>query len=122
MNRYAGNSGVVERIPEPEQVRPVASAPVYFQPPPAAEAVREPAAAETASTGFGSQGGASGNEKRPPGRPPLGGSLSGLLSKLSRSKSTPELEDLMLIAFMYLLYRETGDVEFLLIGGALLLG
>lgn len=114
MNRYAGNSGVVERIPEPDQVRPVASAPVFFQSAPA------PVFMEPEASGFAPVGGAGEGEKRPPDRPPLGGSLSGLLSKLS--KNAPELEDLMLIAFMYLLYRETGDVEFLLIGGALLLG
>ena len=120
MNRYAGNSGVVERIPEPEQVHPVASAPVYFQPPPTPETAGEPMSAGAAAQGFSPMGGAGENEKKPSGRPLLGGSLSGLFSKLS--KNAPELEDLMLIAFMYLLYRETGDVEFLLIGGALLLG
>ena len=114
MNRYAGNSGVVERIPEPEEVRPVASAPVYFQSAPA------PVYMEQGPSGFAPVEGTVEDEKRPPDRPPLGGSLSGLFSKLS--KNAPDLEDLMLIAFMYLLYRETGDMEFLLIGGALLLG
>lgn len=95
MNRYVGNSGVVERIPEP-----VDRAPVYFRP--AGGAVSPHT-----------------EEKKPSGHALLGGSLGGLMSKLG--KNIPEMEDLMLIAIMYLLYRESGDIEFLLIGGALLL-
>lgn len=97
MNRYVGNSGVVERIPEPE---PGIPAPVSFPP------FTQPASVAT-------------GEKKPSGRSLLGGSLGGLLSKLGKAK--PETEDLMLVALMYLLYRESGDIEFLLIGGALLL-
>ncbi len=50
----------------------------------------------------------------------LGGSggLGGILSKFSISNF--ELEDIMLVAFLYLLYRESGDIEFLLIAGAML--
>lgn len=97
MNRYVGNSGVVERIPEPE---PGIAASVSFPSPPP-------------------QAAGAGADKKPSGRSLLGGGLGGLLSKLGKAK--PETEDLMLAALMYLLYRESGDIEFLLIGGALLL-
>ncbi len=51
----------------------------------------------------------------------LGGRTGGIGSLLSRfSLSNLELEDIMLVAFLYLLYRESGDVEFLLIAGAML--
>ncbi len=111
MNRYVGNN-VVERIPEPDTT--VASAPVYF-----GGGTAQPQGSGAApQSSQGPQGGQSAGRK-PPGP---GGGLSGLLSKLGDKISIPELEDIMLIAFMYLLYRETGDVEFLLMGGALLLG
>lgn len=93
MNRYVGNSGVVQRIPEP-----VDSAPIF---------PRQGMAAPEAT------------EKKSPGRLLQGGGLGSLLSKLE--KSAPDLEDLILVALMYLLYRETGDIEFLLTGGVLLL-
>jgi len=117
MNRYVGNN-VVERIPEPDTV--VASAPVYF----GGGTGEGPARPQSSGSAFqgnpGAQSGqnAGGDGRKPPG-PGVG--LSGLLSKLGDKISIPELEDIMLIAFMYLLYRETGDVEFLLMGGALLL-
>ena len=47
-----------------------------------------------------------------------GGGLGGILSKFSISNF--ELEDIMLVAILYLLYRESGDIEFLLIAGAML--
>ena len=92
MNRYVGNSGVVERIPEPTAA----------------------AAAQQAIPTVGSIV----DEKKPSGRSLLSGGLGGLLSKLG--KKMPEFDDILLIAVMYLLYRESGDIEFLLIGGALL--
>lgn len=62
------------------------------------------------SGGLGSILGGNGNK--------LGGGLGGILSKFSISNL--ELEDIMLVAFLYLLYRESGDIEFLLIAGAML--
>ena len=47
-----------------------------------------------------------------------GGGLGGILSKFT--KFDFELEDIMLVAVLYLLYRESHDVEFLLIAGAML--
>ncbi len=52
-------------------------------------------------------------EKRPPG-PPEG--LSGELSRILRRLSPARLdtEDLLLMAVLYLLYRECGDRQFLI--------
>lgn len=91
MNRYVGNSGMVERIPEPET--------------------------DGMSQGIPAMGKFV-NEKKPSIRSLFSGGLGGLFSKLG--KSAPEFEDILLIAVLYLLYRESGDIEFLLIGGALL--
>ena len=46
------------------------------------------------------------------------GGIGGLLSKVG--KLDLELEDLMLVGIFYLLYRESRDIEFLLIAGAML--
>lgn len=59
-----------------------------------------------------------GGNQRPPARPGLFGGLDGLLKRFNLASL--ETEDLMLIGIFYLLYRESGDVEFLLIAGALL--
>ncbi|PKM72107.1 MAG: hypothetical protein CVU91_10245 [Firmicutes bacterium HGW-Firmicutes-16] len=47
-----------------------------------------------------------------------GGILGGLLSRITRPNL--ELEDIILVAVFYLLYRESKDIEFLLIAGAML--
>ncbi len=50
------------------------------------------------------------------------GNLSGLLPKsISRNLSELETEDLLLILILYLMYRESGDKELLLIMGAMYL-
>ena len=58
-------------------------------------------------------------EKRPPpdkrpdaASPPLLGGLNGLLTRLGPGRL--EAEDLLILAILYLLYRESGDREFLL--------
>ena len=85
-NRYHGNTGRVERV---EDVRP---------PEPAARA--RPAA------------GPAPGERRPPG--PLSG-LSGELGRLlgRLSPAHLETEDYLLLVILYLLYRESGDRDFL---------
>lgn len=93
MNRYVGNSGVVERIPEPDT-------------------------ATAAHQAIPSTGRLVENEK-PSSHSLFSKGLGGVLSKLG--KAAPEFEDILLIAMMYMLYRETGDIEFLLIGGAILI-
>ena len=55
---------------------------------------------------------------RPPARPGMPGGLDGLLKRFNFSSL--ETEDLLLIGVFYLLYRESGDVEFLLMAGAML--
>ncbi len=92
MNRYVGNSGIVERIPEPEYADPGIAA---------------------ASTPYGRA-----EYRKPPGQSGILGGLGGLLSRAK--KAVPETEDLILIAVLYLMYRESGDIEFLLIAGAML--
>ena len=96
MNRYDGITGRVERMPEPE--------PVMYQSPPLFI------------------DGENGEDKKPSGQSGilggLGGGLGGILSKFSISNF--ELEDIMLAGVLYLLYRESGDIEFLLIAGAML--
>lgn len=55
----------------------------------------------------------------PPKRPP---SIVGALpEKLGKSLSALETEDLLLILILYLMYRESGDRELLLIMGAMYL-
>lgn len=57
------------------------------------------------------------NQNRPPK-----GNLSSLLPKnIGRSLSELETEDLLLILILYLMYRESGDKELLLIMGAMYL-
>ena len=54
-------------------------------------------------------------EQRPPGPPPgLSGELGRLLGRLAPKTKTLETEDLLLLAVLWLLYRESGDREFLL--------
>ena len=52
-------------------------------------------------------------EQRPPGPPPRwGGELGRLLARLSPGQL--ETEDLLLLAILWLLYRDSGDRDFLL--------
>lgn len=100
-NRYQGNSGRVERVEDAAGFRPGAA-------PQAAQAARGAPAAPAAG------------ERRPPS--PLSG-LSGELSRLLKRLSGAglETEDFLLIFILYLLYRESGDEEFLFAIGGLLL-
>ncbi len=94
-NRYQGNSGRVQRVEEPHGVP--------LPPPRMTPPLPGP------------------GERRPPG--PLSG-LSGELGRLLKKLSPMELEteDLLLIAVLYLLYRDSGDEDFLfMIGGLLFL-
>lgn len=95
-NRYQGNSGRVERVAEEDG---------DVHAPAAEHPLRLPAA----------------GERRPPS--PLSG-LSGELGRLLHrvSPGRLETEDYLLICILYLLYRESGDRDFLFaIGGLLLL-
>lgn len=93
MNRYDAKTGTVQHVPEPEEFGTAARA---------------------------QTGAADGRAeyRKPPGSSGILDMLGGLLSKAKRS--VPETEDLILIAVLYLMYRESGDIEFLLIAGILL--
>ena len=97
-NRYQGNSGRVERVAEPERNRSAASPPPNPRPAPAPPP----------------------REIRPPS--PLSG-LSGELGRIIEKLSGKglETEDFLLIVILYLLYRDSGDEEFLFAIGGLLL-
>ena len=96
-NRYHGNSGRVERVDDARTVRHGGGLPLYDIP-------VHPAS----------------KEGNPPG--PLSG-LSGSVGKLLRRLSSGglETEDFLLIVLLYLLYRDSGDEEFLFAIGCLLL-
>lgn len=94
-NRYRGNSGRPEKVAEPKEQnrRPPPPQPRPPQP-------RPP-------------------QKKPQSQMPLlGGSLSRLIpEKLGEL----ETEDLLLILILYLMYRESGDKDLLIIMGAMYL-
>jgi len=100
MNRYEGNTGRVTRLPEPEgRPRPDPLPPPPPKPfplpgrrPPQGRPHRRP---------------------QPPGFDP-GRLLPGLREGL-------ETEDLLLLLILYLMYRESGDSELLIIMGAMFL-
>ena len=96
-NRYHGNSGRVTRVDE----RPVASASASPQP------IRLSAPMPAPSY-----------NSKPKPLPLLGGSLSELLPK---SLGQLETEDIILLLILYLMYRESGDKELLIIMGAMFL-
>ena len=113
MNRYEGNTGRFIRMPEPEpDLRPRRSPPPPPrpaqppgpQPPPPRPAPPTPRPA------------------RPPDRRPpaggLGGILDGILGRLDIANW--ETEDLLLMLVLYLMYRESGDSELLIILAAML--
>lgn len=99
MKRYIGNTGAVESIPEPEDVLTADYTVDYAQ--------QEDSAHEETDT-----------KKRPHSKKGILSELSGLFSRAV--SSVPETEDLILIAVLYLMYKESGDIEFLLIAGAML--
>ena len=90
-NRYRGNSGKPQRVEE--HLQPLTPhKPVPLQ----------------------------GKSRRAP--PLAGGNLTSLLPKgIGQNLSELETEDLLLILILYLMYRESGDKELLLIMGAMYL-
>lgn len=100
MNRYEGNTGRVTRLPEPQDHRPpdpLPPPPPKPFPPPG----RRPPAGKPSI------------RPRPPGFDP-GRLLPGLREEF-------ETEDLLLLLILYLMYRESGDSELLIIMGAMFL-
>ena len=107
-NRYRGNSGSVERVedfsPSPPPAPPFPDVSQPLPPPPA------PSPRETAR-----------ERPRPPSAPPppgLGEGIGKLLRRLSPGGL--ETEDFLLMGILYLLYRETGDRDFLIMLGGIL--
>lgn len=96
-NRYHGNSGRVTRVDE----RPVASSSASPQPIHLSAPLPAPS-----------------YNSKPKPLPLLGGSLSELLPK---SFGQLETEDIILLLILYLMYRESGDKELLIIMGAMFL-
>lgn len=91
--RYQGNSGRVERIEERDLPAPPAFAPPTPAPP----------------------------SPPLPASPPPSGSLTRLLGQFLPGVREPlETEDLLLLLILYLLYRESGDRELLIVMGAML--
>ena len=100
MNRYEGNTGRFIRMPEPEpDLRPRRS------PPPTPRPARPPHPPQPPP------------DRRPPAGG-LGGILDGILGRLDIANW--ETEDLLLMLVLYLMYRESGDSELLIILAAML--
>ena len=100
INRYQGNSGRVERFPESGEERPAPpreQIPRRQPPPPV--------------------------RPKPP-EPAPGGPLNGLgdIGRLLPDKiGELETDDIILLLILYLMYRESGDSELLIIMGAMFL-
>ncbi len=97
INRYQGNSGRVSRYPEPGEPGHGANRPGPRPTQPARERGREKE---------------SGN---------ILGSLEGLGRLLPERIGELETEDIILLLILYLMYRESGDSELLIIMGAMFL-
>lgn len=108
INRYQGNSGRVTKVEEVHRTAPL-------------PATREASIRPRPS------------ERRAPGINPVpkqntaAGSLGGVFEKLGRilpvknGKLSLETEDIILLLVLYLMYRESGDQELLMIMGAIFL-
>lgn len=103
INRYQGNSGHVRRVPDP-------GTSVSGHRPPAEGPAREPRPIPGPPPG----------QRRP--LSPLSG-LSGDLGRLLGrfTLSSLETEDILLIVVLYLLYKESGDEDFLVMMAAMAL-
>lgn len=119
INRYLGNSGQVERLPQP------GNRPASAHPAPRQNTAKQNAPKREVSAPSGArpaeQRGSGGIRKQPAGvsgQGKAGGLLRGLTSKLDLSRL--ETEDLILLLILYLLYRESGDEEMLIMMGGML--
>ncbi len=121
-NRYFGKSGRVQRMPEPPQRRPQpdrrprsekSAAPKSAAPMSAPQPSRQPQR----------QGAYRPAAQKQPGGALFGGKPGGLLGSLTSrlDLSRLETEDLILLLILYLLYRESGDEELLIMMGAMFL-
>lgn len=139
-NRYSGNTGHVVRVQEPplknqnSHQRGSVGA-VANTKPPTGKKVNRSAERVKEQNGrpVGNKEGEKAERRTPNGnmrRPPsplekITGGIGGILSdsglfKTGNSIQEMEIEDLLLVAVLYLLYRESGDTEFLIILGVML--
>lgn len=101
INRYQGNSGRLTRYPEPERPRP----PAPQKPGPSTPQRPAPVPPRPAPA-------------RPQG---LLGGLENLGRGLPERIGELETEDIILLLILYLMYRESGDSDLLIIMGAMFL-
>lgn len=133
MNRYEGNTGRFIRMPDPEPPRrreqpryPLIAQRQAASGPPGRETAESRPPRPHQPPRYPAR-----EERRPGKGPPpnrgggLGGLLSGVPSAFSSllshiSPGSLETEDLLLMLVLYLMYRESGDRELLIILGAML--
>lgn len=128
-NRYDGNTGRFVRMPEPELPersalrRPPPSQPRREEPPHREEL---PQRREERSQRRNESGPPPARRDGPYAQRRSSGDLGGLLSGVTDAlgglfRGGLETEDLLLMLILYLMYRESGDKELLIVLGAMLL-
>ena len=117
--RYDGNTGRYVRMPEPERPEPSA----LRRPPPAQRPREEPRRNEAGPPPARRDGPYAPRRRAPePAREPGGLLPRGITDALSGLlRGGLETEDLLLMLILYLMYRESGDKELLIVLGAMLL-
>lgn len=124
-NRYDGNTGRFVRMPEPE----VPERSALRRPPPPQPHREAPPRREEHPPRRNESGppparrdGPYAPRRAPGGQDALGGLLQGVTDALGGIfRGGLETEDLLLMLILYLMYRESGDKELLIVLGAMLL-
>lgn len=124
-NRYDGNTGRFVRMPEPE----VPERSALRRPPPPQPRREAPPRREEHPPRRNESGppparrdGPYAPRRSPGGQDALGGLLQGVTDALGGIfRGGLETEDLLLMLILYLMYRESGDKELLIVLGAMLL-
>ncbi len=124
-NRYDGNTGRFVRMPEPE----VPERSALRRPPPPQPHREAPPRREEHPPRRNESGppparrdGPYAPRRGPGGQDALGGLLQGVTDALGGIfRGGLETEDLLLMLILYLMYRESGDKELLIVLGAMLL-
>lgn len=124
-NRYDGNTGRFVRMPEPE----VPERSALRRPPPPQPRREAPPHREEHPPRRNESGppparrdGPYAPRRGPGGQDALGGLLQGVTDALGGIfRGGLETEDLLLMLILYLMYRESGDKELLIVLGAMLL-
>lgn len=106
--RWQGNSGLVSRMEEPAPPPRGPGPPPGYGPPP--------------GPGYGPPPGPLRRPAPPGGIPPPRGPLGRLTGLLPGLRAPLETEDLLVLLILYLLYRESGDTEWLVALAAMLFG